>query len=627
MIKILLFFKKYYIYIIGLIICLIVFDYSSIIKAFIDIPYNFKNGTIFYRFSTNNQDTWLSLLERTEYYFLDIILWIKNFHFVTFLNNIIQFTFDFLIYFTNYFLNLLIYLYLFFYMFISKDVYEVKYTRSAKALVQSVAFLKKVKLYFLSYLGHLKNNKKKIALSLTLILLSNAFLIHLISETFIFLYYYAISSYNLNLHMVFWYLIKAIILFIYIKIPLWITIITFFILLWKLALYRAEMKKEQNHNNLKVFVKYDLPFQTIVNGVPGVGKTRLLVQLALAIEETYYDELEETIKAIEAQHPNINFGEVLRNKYLHTTKYPEHYHYYKLLNRKTSSIMTVPFALLDPYNESLSHQLDFNYIRPNVKSSSAPLEKFTVLVISELDKEYNSHYSKKEVGEDGLHVFFGIGSHWFERTSKILIDYQISTQVPLNIRGNAEMFIKIEETKYKMPFLLNIFSLPFKWLYQISEKIISSYESYKIKLTKYSQRNTKSIRKRFDYTFLYSFLRYSLFYLEKVLLFFRNFLYLRFYCRILDIENNPIRKVKININNFDESWKGSRLYDSTFLSKAYKDKKVKGFDWDKIPRWTSLTPSQEELTKVHSRFIDSAFNPSSEKGDTYYDDKTISEFN
>jgi hypothetical protein len=276
-----------------------------------------------------------------------------------------------------------------------------------------------------------------------------------------------------------------------------------------------------------------------------------------------------------------------------------------------------------------SHILDLNYLRPNNQTFTAPLEKYSVLIISELDKEYNSHYTTKEVGEDGVYVFFGVGSHWLQRTAKVLADYQIVTQVPLNIRGNAEMILYITETKHKMPFLLNLFSLPFKWLFGIFEQITLNYESYKLKLTKYSMRESRRIRKRYDYTALYSFLRYSLYFLIKVLDYFERYAYTKFYIEERDSDSKTLGKFKININSFDESWKGMRLYDSTFLSTAYSEKKQKEkHRWDQLPKWTSLNPSQKELEKVHSRFIDKAFNlnPQTQQGDELAYDQIETKF-
>ena len=54
------------------------------------------------------------------------------------------------------------------------------------------------------------------------------------------------------------------------------------------------------------------------------------------------------------------------------------------------------------------------------------------------------------------------------------------------------------------------------------------------------------------------------------------------------------------LNICDSSIENMALYDSTFLSYAYEQKKNAAFkDLDKF---TSLTPSIEELTKCNSRF-------------------------
>lgn len=621
MLKIKEFIKNNYFYIIGLIIGLVYFNLSSVIQIFADLPENFVTGTIFYRYSTNNEDTWLKIVERTEYYFTDIIIWFKEFNFLDFMRNVIVFLNDLLLFLINYVLNAFIYLYFFFYLFISKDVYEIKMTRGALAFINFIALLKILKKKIKIFLSYLKKNKSKIILSLCILFTLQSFLIKAVIELLIFLFYYLMSSINLDLHIIFYHLLKSFFIFLYINIPLWLIIITFLYVIWLYSIHKANQKKQKNHDQLKVFTKYDLPFFTIINGKPSVGKTRLLVQLALACEENYIDEVEETLNQIEISHPEVNFAEVIDNHYRHITEYPEHYEYYRYMKRKTSWIISGPLSVIDPYTDSLSHVLDFNYIRPNIPGFKAVLEKYTVILLSELDKEYNSHYTMKDVGEDGLHVTFGVGSHWLERKAKIIADYQIVTQLPLNIRGNSELFLYVEETKYKMPLLLNLFSLPFKWLYSIIQSITLNYESYKLKLVKHSMRESKRIRKRKDYTFLYSVFRFTMYYLSKIINYFHNYSYMKFYVLITDKDNNTISRIKLNVNCFDEQWRGSRLYDSTFLSEAYKEKsELIRSRWDNVPVWSSLTPSRDELSKINSRFIDKAFDLNTHnQGERKYD--------
>lgn len=623
------FIKNNYFYLIAIILGILLFDFSKYVTIFNNIPGDFNSGTVFHRYFQGNEHTWQQLLSKTEYYFTDIILWFKNFNALEFTQNLIIFLNDFLLIFINYFLNIMIYLYFFFYLFISKDVEEYKYTRSALAFIRLISLFKIAKDNIVRFFYYLKKNQLKIFMSFLIVLLLQSFLVKFLIEFGIFMYYYFMSSYNLNLHVILFEMIFASIVFVYINVPLWIIVTLMIYMIWNYAIHRANLKKQKNHDSLKVFAKYDLPSIVIINGEPGVGKNRLETQLILATEENFIEEIEETLNDIEIQNPNVNFAELIeRDTYRHMKEFPEHYEYYRFLKRQTSMIISAPYAILDPYYDDLSHLLDFDYLRPSTNEFKAVLERFIIITISEWDKEYNSHYTTKEVGEDGLHIAVSTISHWLQRDFKFFIDYQIITQVPLNLRGNSEMFLNIKDRKYKMPFLLNLFSLPFKALYSIFQRIILNYESYKLKLSKHSMRESKRIRKRKDYTLLYSIFRYSLYGLSKILNYFNKYSYIKFYILITDKDNKELGKVKLNVNCYDEQWRGSRLYDSTFLSKAYETKReFSKSKWDSLAKWSSLTPELSELEKVHSRFIDKAFNLNQEQqGDDLQYDKIKTSF-
>ncbi|MCK9224837.1 MAG: hypothetical protein M0R46_16200 [Candidatus Muirbacterium halophilum] len=596
---------------IALIIGLILIDINSIILAVKNAPEEFFKGHIFYKYSSLNEDVYVQITTRTSIYTQSFFSKFMHFDFQSFVFNVADFIYNSLLYFINYFINFLLYFYLFFEIFLTKDNYNIKFTKAAVRFVQFISFLRFIKNKIKQFIQYLLTKKREIILGVLLILFFNSKLVVFTRELLIFLFYYFLSSINLTLHMIVWYFVKSAIIWTYINIPLWLLLIIIIYLIFLKAKNNAIRKQQKNHDSLKVFAKYDLPFLTMINGAPGVGKTRFMVALGLISSENFVDELEDMIHSIEMNYPEINFAKVINDPLFHQTNYPEHYYYSKLLKRNTSNLMTVPLAVLDPYTESLSHQLDFDYIRPNSGIEQAPFEEYVVLLISELDKEYNSHYSKVEVGEDGLHVFMGTSSHWFKRHAKIFADYQIPTQVPLNIRGNSEAFIFINDFKYKMPFLLNLYSIPFRFFYNIFDNLILKYESYKLRLTKDSMRKSKRIRKRYDYTFLYSFFRYGLYYFGKVLSWFDKFSYIKFYCSFTDRDGKALSKFKMNVNTIDEQYQGSRLYDSTFLSKSYEEKKQQSTiksKWDTIPTWSSLSPSKEELLMVHSRFLESAFN-------------------
>ena len=195
------------------------------------------------------------------------------------------------------------------------------------------------------------------------------------------------------------------------------------------------------------------------------------------------------------------------------------------------------------------------------------------------------------------------------RNAKIYIDYQQLAQLPLNVRGNAETSIFVQESKYKYPFLLGLFRTPFDIIQELTSKVIRAYESYEPYLTKDTRRRGKSVRKRNDYTFTYSILRYLNYYIDKYLIsWFDKFTYLVLYAEERDLENNPIRKLKYKINSQDETYHGSRLYNSTFLSRGYESKASKSIKrWPELRSYSSLNPSDEELKLVNSNYINKQF--------------------
>nr|MCR5349939.1 hypothetical protein [Acholeplasmatales bacterium] len=61
-----------------------------------------------------------------------------------------------------------------------------------------------------------------------------------------------------------------------------------------------------------------------------------------------------------------------------------------------------------------------------------------------------------------------------------------------------------------------------------------------------------------------------------------------------------------NINICDLDINNQKLYDSTFLSYAYKEKK--NYEFKDLDNFKSLTPSIEELNKCNSKFYNKINN-------------------
>lgn len=412
---------------------------------------------------------------------------------------------------------------------------------------------------------------------------------------------------NLETYLLVLEILQAIFTFTYPKlkyIPIWVLIPTLVILLFLKAISSANLRLKKNHKRLKEFVRDDLTQTAFINGCPGTGKTLLNMSLSLAAEESYIEELEDNLLEYEMKYKNINFADVRQNP----KQYPEHKEYlksYYLLSERKSFIIS-NYAIYSPLFDDYSKIFNFDYMRVNKPCNTYPLEEYIVISLSEFDKEYNSHDDKKIVGEDGAATFFSTISHDLKRHTKIFVDYQLRQQVPLRIRGNAEYFITIKERKKKYPFLILIYYLPFKGLYKLVSHLIKKYEAKRKRVTKKSFRKSKSEYKRNDMTLLYVILRNLGSTLQKICNWFEGFSYFKLITKISQEDENDTSskgtKKVLNINIRDLSYKNQRLYDSTFLSFSYEQKKNKEFK--SLDTFTKLSPPKEELDKCRSRFYD-----------------------
>ncbi|MDE6408439.1 MAG: hypothetical protein K2K50_07555, partial [Anaeroplasmataceae bacterium] len=384
----------------------------------------------------------------------------------------------------------------------------------------------------------------------------------------------------------------------YIPTYIWIPLII--ILIFLRAISRANYKLKKNHERLKAFAKDDLTQSTFINGPPGTGKTLLNVSLTLVSEENFIEELEKNLLDYELNYKYLNFAKVRANP----ESFPEHKDYirfYELLNNR-KSLNISNYAIYSPLFEDFSKIFNFEYMRVNKPTETYPLEEYITISISEFDKEYNSHDNKKEVGEDGAATFFSTISHNLKRHVKIFVDYQLKDQVPLRIRGNAEYFITIKKRVKKYPILLYLYYIPFKLTYKLLRSLIKRYELKKKPISKHSDRISKGTYKRNDITLIYAALRNTANLFKRICDWFDSFYYFKL-TTILSQEGEEkglVKKLCINIRDLTHN--DSNLYDSTFLSYAYEQKKNKAFK--DLDTFTSLTPSIEELSKCSSRFYD-----------------------
>jgi hypothetical protein len=114
------------------------------------------------------------------------------------------------------------------------------------------------------------------------------------------------------------------------------------------------------------------------------------------------------------------------------------------------------------------------------------------------------------------------------------------------------------------------------------------------------QRKTVGIYKRNDYNTTYFFLRKMNTTLSKICAGFEKYQYFKLSALKSQEGDDKGEKNTFNINLCDLHINNQKLYDSTFLSYAYAQKK--NMDVKDIDSFTQLTPSIEELNQCNSKF-------------------------
>ena len=535
--------------------------------------------------------------------------------FLNFLSNFLDFIFNLFMYFCNYGLNIVLILYIFLHETFAGTKLEIKTSPFAYAYLKVdmaiSAFKQKTNQGLKKVINWMSYQRRIIFLSIMAMLFASGILYRIIIEMIIFIIVYFVRMINLETYLLVFSVFKFLFLIIYpyLKyVPLWIWIPLLVFLVFLKALSRANYRLEKNHERLKEFVSDELTQTCFINGCPGTGKTLLNMSLSLACEENFIEELETKLLNYEMKYKYLNFAKIRANP----NDYPEHKEYieiFQALNNRKSFIIS-NYAIYSPMFNEYSKIFNFDYMRVNKPCDIYPLEEYIVISLSEFDKEYNSHDDKKIVGEDGAATFFSTVSHDLKRHAKIFVDYQLRQQVPLRIRGNSEYFITIKDRKKKYPLLLFVYYLPFLGLYKLTKHYIKKYESKKRRVERKSSRFAKAEYKRNDLTLPYVILRNLGSALQKVCNWFDQYYYFKLITNISQEDENDTAtkgiKKNLCINIRDLSYKNQRLYDSTFLSFSYEQKK--NLEFKDLDTFTKLSPSKEELAKCHSRFYDKINN-------------------
>ena len=564
--------------------------------------------TCFDNYLIDNTKTYQDFENTCTETFNNIGNYFANFNEETFkeiLANIFNILYIILMYALNVGLNVIVITFIFIRESIYGTQYKIKTTKFALILIKIREFIifliNKLKEFIRLILRQLKKYKKYVFIFVLALLISNGFLYRFLVELLIFIEVYIYHMFNFDINVVFESIFKCLITWlipIVTKIPTFCWYILIYVILFMIGIGRAKYKLRKNHERLKKVAHDDLTQTTFINGAPGTGKTLLNVSLSLASEEAYIDELEKKLLDYEAKYRFLNFAEIRE----HPELYPEHKEYTDTLKtiRDRGTFLISNYAIYSPYFMEYSKIFNFDYMRKNIQAAEYPLEEYIVISLSEIDKEYNSHDNMKEVGTDGAHTFFSTVSHDLKRHCKIFCDYQLKDQVPLRIRGNAEWFINIKKRKLKMPLILKLYYLPFKGIKTIIEKLITSYELKKKRITKETQRKSYGTYKRNDYNSIYYFLRNLNTTLTKICTWFEKYQYFKLIALKSQEGEDKGERIAFNINLCDLHINNQKLYDSTFLSYAYQEKK--NMDFKDIDSFTQLTPSIEELNKCNSKF-------------------------
>ena len=287
--------KKYWWLLLVILISLVFFRVQDFIKPIQTFSDNFKNGQIFFRYSSNNDLVFQAFKDKLLTYALAVYHFFDGFNLILFLTNVLNFFLRFMIYFVNYGINGIIYIYLFIYIFVSKEVPDLKMTRGSQAVIKMFTFFSFLKKKVIDLFRFIKRIKSKIFTSILIFFFFKGILLSILIELAIFIYYYIFSAFSMQIHILLLSIFKSIVIWITINIPLWLQIIIGFFVLYYLSYNQAEKKLQKNLDSLKVIIKYDVPYITIFNGKPGAGKTRSLVAFAEATVEVFIEELEEIL--------------------------------------------------------------------------------------------------------------------------------------------------------------------------------------------------------------------------------------------------------------------------------------------------------------------------------------------
>lgn len=417
----------------------------------------------------------------------------------------------------------------------------------------------------------------------------------------------------------------------FIQLIVYITIYTL------IAIYFAKRKGERNWKHFKYFVS-DAATINGISGEPGAGKTLTLVQASLATEENMIDMYEEDLIQYEIANPNTNFAlvrlmfrimmldfneEEIPNiikscpnilfKIIELRQFKEcdvFREFYNNYYRGTSIVSFTP--VLDPYYDTYSRIGDVGSMRFFKKLTSVPYEPDMTICYPEFDKEFNSHDSKSEVGEDGTYAFFAFVSHLLDRSGGVWYDTQDKDQVIKRVRGIAGKYYHIEKKKIKIPFLLRMIYYPLLMIYNRIIRSICSYLGTRPKTEeKWTYRKKQTVYKRNNLSLIYLYLKYFANVFQNIISYIERYQYFKIYAQVStheDMSESVI--IKYNLNVMDFYHKEDKIYDSTYFKNFYNELKAAVAEENGLKQnlsllktWSSIDPTFEEYASTGQRLL------------------------
>lgn len=424
------------------------------------------------------------------------------------------------------------------------------------------------------------------------------------------------------------------------------------IIYYLLATNRAWKKLRSNWVRFKMLVDDGVTLHQ-VEGEPGAGKTLTLSQVGIAQTELMLDSFEKATVEFEINYPTFNFayirlllrifyldfaeseiGIILKTRpnimfdlcnlhpFINTeiSKYMFNSYY-----RGTCVVSLIPMT--DPYNDSFTRIGNVQSMRFFKKINELPYEPYMSIIFPEIDKEFNSHDSVKEIGDDGTFAFFALVSHLLERTGSVWFDAQDKDQLAKRIRGIAGKYYHLESKEVKTPLMLMPVYRFVLTSYNKLLKILTTYLGRRPKTEKkWTVRRSATVYKRNNLSFFYQLLKYVALGLNRLVGYLEKFQFFQITGEVsTNDEFKNSRKIKYNLNVMDFEHEGQKIYNSTQFKKFYDDLKTilwkeKGLKQNLllVDKWTSLDPSLLEFAKTgqrnYARIIEAQFK-NENKGD------------